>query len=157
MTELFAGIEVEIIMDDILVHGKTLESHNRTLEEVLKRCKEKNLKFNKDKIRLAQKKVEYVGQILTPNGISEPLRDLIKHCNNWALQCSCAAAHKRRGRNSSNVDGWPTTHSINPTRLEKIRKKTIGDATMQSTIANGWPDAKREVNLSIRQFLGLQR
>ena len=70
MTELFAGLDgVEIIMDDILVHGETLEKHNENLEKVLKRCEEKNLRLNPAKVKLAQKEVEYVGQVLTGEGV----------------------------------------------------------------------------------------
>ena len=70
MTELFSGISgVEIVMDDILVHGPTLEQHNATLNAVLQRCRDKNLKLNKAKIKLAQREVEYVGQVLTPDGV----------------------------------------------------------------------------------------
>ena len=70
MTDLFKGIDnVEIVMDDILVHGSTLEAHNKTLETVLQRCRDNNLKLNSSKTKLAQNEVEYVGQLLTPSGV----------------------------------------------------------------------------------------
>ena len=70
MTELFAGIDhVEIIMDDILVHGRTIDQHDSTLKQILDRCVQKNLKLNKAKVKLAQEQVEYVGQILTSEGV----------------------------------------------------------------------------------------
>jgi hypothetical protein len=70
MTELFQGIDgVEIIMDDILVHGENLQIHNNRLEKVLQRCVDKGLKLNASKIRLAQSEVEYVGQILSKDGV----------------------------------------------------------------------------------------
>jgi len=70
MTELFAGIDgVEIVMDDILVHGETIEIHNKRVEKVLQRCQERNLRLNPTKTKLAQTEVEYVGQVLTAEGV----------------------------------------------------------------------------------------
>ena len=47
MNEMLYNIEgVEVIMDDILVHGTTIEDHNKKLQEALKRCREKNWKLN---------------------------------------------------------------------------------------------------------------
>ena len=60
---------VGIVVDDILVHGKTLEEHNMRLRNVLHKAREINLKLNKDKCGLAQAEVDYVGHKLTGDGI----------------------------------------------------------------------------------------
>jgi orotate phosphoribosyltransferase-like protein len=39
----------EVIVDDILVHGKTLEEHNARLRKVLQKARDVNLKLNKKK------------------------------------------------------------------------------------------------------------
>lgn len=70
MSDIFAGIQhVEIIMDDILIFGSTLDEHNKALRTVLQRCHEKNLKLNPDKVKLAQREVQYVGHKLTADGV----------------------------------------------------------------------------------------
>ncbi|UYV78904.1 K02A2.6-like [Cordylochernes scorpioides] len=57
--EVIEGLEgVEVIADDILVFGKgnttedAIRDHNIKLEQLLMRARERNLKFNKDNIRL---------------------------------------------------------------------------------------------------------
>ena len=70
MHEMFDDIEgVEIIMDDILVHGRTESEHDARLKEVLLRCRDKNLKLNPKKIKLRTNQVKYIGHILSENGI----------------------------------------------------------------------------------------
>ena len=65
-----------MIADDILVYGEgdteqeALENHNKNLEAVLSRCKEKNIKLNKEKAQICKKKLKYMGNILTAEGIS---------------------------------------------------------------------------------------
>ena len=70
MHEMFDDIEgVEIVMDDILVHARTDSEHDARLEQVLLRCREKNLKLNPKELRLKTKQVEYIGHVLTENGL----------------------------------------------------------------------------------------
>lgn len=70
MTDLFGDLEgVEIVMDDMLVHGKTLEEHNNRLEAVLKRARENDLKLNPKKSKIAQSEVKYIGHIITGEGL----------------------------------------------------------------------------------------
>ena len=70
MHELFDDIEgVEIVMDDILVHGRSDSEHDARLEQVLQRCREKNLKLNPKKLKLKTKQVDYIGHVLTENGL----------------------------------------------------------------------------------------
>ncbi|UYV83335.1 K02A2.6-like [Cordylochernes scorpioides] len=73
--EVIKGLEgVEVIADDILVFGKgnttkdAIRDHNIKLEQLLMRTRERNLKFNKDKIRLYSNHVNYTGHILSDEG-----------------------------------------------------------------------------------------
>lgn len=59
----------EVIVDDILVHGKTLEEHNARLKSVLEKARTINLKLNIKKCVFAQPEVDYVGHKLTGEGI----------------------------------------------------------------------------------------
>ena len=56
-------------MDDVLIHGSTLEEHNERLTKVLDKCREINLKLNKSKCQIGQKEVSYVGHKLTGDGL----------------------------------------------------------------------------------------
>ncbi len=59
----FEGIDgVEIVVDDILVHGGTKSEHNTRLMQVLKGCKMINLKLNQSKRHLGMSEVNFVGQ-----------------------------------------------------------------------------------------------
>ena len=55
-------------MDDILIHAPTTEMHNTRLQQVLQRCRDKNLKLNPRKTKLCTNEVEYIGHTLTDNG-----------------------------------------------------------------------------------------
>ena len=69
MEQLFSGYPCSIIVDDILVSGSTIQEHDENLQKVLKRCKEVNLKLNKQKCKVRVQEVSYVGHILTKNGV----------------------------------------------------------------------------------------
>lgn len=83
-TENFGNIEnVIIYFDDILVVGRTKEEHDATLRQVLDRARERNVRFNKNKLQLALKEVKYLGHIFSKNIIKpDPERLLaIKEMN----------------------------------------------------------------------------
>jgi len=67
---------VEVIADDTLVFGvgdsieEAVKDHDNNLENLLKRAREKNLKFNRDKLRLRMPSVTYMGHVLSPKGLS---------------------------------------------------------------------------------------
>lgn len=66
----FQDIEgVEVVVDDILVHGATPEVHNRRLRHVLERCRKMNLRLNKKKCCVGRSEVDYVGHKLTGDGL----------------------------------------------------------------------------------------
>ncbi|UYV81904.1 K02A2.6-like [Cordylochernes scorpioides] len=74
--EVIEGLEgVEVIADDILVFGKgnttedAIRDHNLKLEQLLMRARKRNLKYNKDKIRLCSNHVNYMRHILSDEGL----------------------------------------------------------------------------------------
>ena len=66
---------VETIHGDILVLGygqttqEALENHYESLENLLKGCREKNLKLNKKKAKFRMTEMKFMGQILTADGL----------------------------------------------------------------------------------------
>ncbi|UYV70567.1 K02A2.6-like [Cordylochernes scorpioides] len=57
-------------MDDILIYGSTMEEHNRNLETVLRRLEENNVKLNAKKQQIAVDKVNFLGHIVSRDGIA---------------------------------------------------------------------------------------
>ena len=56
---------VEIVIDDILVHGKSLEEHTNRLTKVIEKARSIGLKLNSAKCIFINPEVDYVGHRLT--------------------------------------------------------------------------------------------
>jgi len=59
---------VEVIMDDVIIAGDE-STHDERLHEFLERASAKGLKLNKEKCKIRQKEVPYVGHLLTAEGL----------------------------------------------------------------------------------------
>ena len=57
------------IPDDIIVHGRSTEEHNKRLQQVLERVKKKNLTLNAEKCKFHMTQLVLVGLVLTDKGI----------------------------------------------------------------------------------------
>uniref|UniRef100_A0A8C7X6F1 ribonuclease H n=1 Tax=Oryzias sinensis TaxID=183150 RepID=A0A8C7X6F1_9TELE len=70
MLETLEGLEgVEVFMDDILVHGATMEEHDARLERVLRRIDSAGLKLNKEKCSLRQNQLRFLGHLIDKSGV----------------------------------------------------------------------------------------
>jgi transposase InsO family protein len=68
--EAFLGISgVHAVADDLIIAATTREEHDQILQAVLERAREKNIKFNRDKIQLRVPEVKYVGNIVSASGL----------------------------------------------------------------------------------------
>lgn len=67
--QLFAGLPCEIIVDDILVGGKSVQEHDVHLHQVLDRIRAVNHKLSPHKCRFRVSEVPYVGHLLTSQGV----------------------------------------------------------------------------------------
>lgn len=71
MDEMLSDIEgARAVMDDILIAGKDLKTHNEILGKVVKRATEWNLKLNFDKCQIRKNQVKYVGHLITDRGLA---------------------------------------------------------------------------------------
>ena len=59
-----------VYLDDILIHSKTIEAHERSLREVLRRLRKANLKAKPSKCQFGRKRVDYLGHVVSPQGLS---------------------------------------------------------------------------------------
>jgi hypothetical protein len=82
MVNCFSDLDgVEIVVDDILVHGRTWSEHNQRLVKVLERARKLNLTLNMEKSHIGLKEVNYVGHKLTGDGL-RPTEDRVKAIQN---------------------------------------------------------------------------
>ena len=58
-----------VIADDVMIHGKTNEQHDKHLIEVLNKCREIGLKLNPDKCSFGKQQVQFYGNIISTDGV----------------------------------------------------------------------------------------
>ena len=79
MERVLAGLArggCHVYLDDVLVFGKTMEEHNQNLTEVLGRIRGAGLRLKPRKCNFAQESVEYLGHVVSAQGIQTDLRKL---------------------------------------------------------------------------------
>lgn len=70
MVEILTGLEgVEVLMDDILIHGTDLATHDERLKKCLERLKEKGVHLNNAKCEYHKESLCYFGCIISGEGI----------------------------------------------------------------------------------------
>ncbi len=70
MSQTFEDLEgVEVIVDDILVWGENEQQHDKRLEKVMQRIRERNIKLNPEKCTFKANEVSYMGHLLTADGL----------------------------------------------------------------------------------------
>ena len=60
---------VSVYIDDLLVYSQTLEEHLVHLGKVMDKLREVNLKLKPSKCHFIRQSVEFLGHLLTPNGL----------------------------------------------------------------------------------------
>ena len=58
------------VFDDIIIGGKSEEEHDLILPKVLTRARERNIKFNRDKIQFRGNQVKDMGEVVSELGFS---------------------------------------------------------------------------------------
>lgn len=70
ISEILGDVEGTVcLMDDILVHGKSQEEHDRRLITVLQRLQDAGLTLNERKCEFSQSQVKFLGQIIDQQGV----------------------------------------------------------------------------------------
>lgn len=60
----------EVHTDDVIIHGATVEEHDKTLRVVLSKLQEAGIMLNKDKCIFGASRVEFLGHEISEKGIS---------------------------------------------------------------------------------------
>jgi hypothetical protein len=63
-------------LDDVIVISCTFQEHLLNLLKAFQRFREAHLKLNPEKCHLSQKEVQYIGHIVSPEGITADLEKL---------------------------------------------------------------------------------
>lgn len=80
----YIGIICFVYLDDIIIIGYNLENHLDNVSKILKRLSDFNLKVQLDKCEFLKTETEFLGHVITPNGIkTNP--DKIKKILEWEL------------------------------------------------------------------------
>ncbi|KAK2702145.1 hypothetical protein QYM36_019275, partial [Artemia franciscana] len=69
MEEVFEGLDIGLIIDDIAGTAANTEDHDAKLRLVLQRAREKGVRFNRDKCIFDALSIPYFGHLLTTEGI----------------------------------------------------------------------------------------
>lgn len=72
MDNVLLGLQNKIClvyMDDIIIFSTSLQEHVKNLKKVFERLEQYNLKIQLDKSEFLHKTVEFLGHVITPNGI----------------------------------------------------------------------------------------
>ena len=70
MEQVFEGLPgVKVIMDDIIIHGRTGPEHDTRLRAVLQRAKDNNLRLKKSKCHIQQEEVKFHGHLFSHDGL----------------------------------------------------------------------------------------
>ena len=81
-SENFLDEFVCMYIDDIIIYSKTVEEHVNHLKKVFERLREYDLYVQSPKTFIARTEVEYLGHLVTTDGI-KPLDDKIKTVKEW--------------------------------------------------------------------------
>ena len=72
MGHILRGLEYRfalIYIDDIIIFSKSIDKHLTHLEEVFRRLHDGNVKLNPEKCSFVKQRIEYLGHVVTPEGI----------------------------------------------------------------------------------------
>ena len=105
MSHILRGLEycfALIYIDDIIIFSKSVEELLAHLEEIFRRLKEANLKLNPKKCCFAKQKVEYLGHVVSTDGVQpnpekvRVVQDFPVHKNLKQLRTSMGLANYYR-------------------------------------------------------------
>nr|XP_049466988.1 uncharacterized protein LOC125908330 [Anopheles coluzzii] len=80
----FIGKFCYVYLDDIIITGNNLKHHLQNISIILKRLSEFNLKIQLDKCEFLKKETEFLGHVITAEGI-KPDPTKIEKIKNWKL------------------------------------------------------------------------
>ena len=133
---------VTFIADDVLIHGKTVEDHDRCLELFLKRCQETEIKLNKSKLQLRLDKIVFMGHLISKDGLkSDP--DKVKAITNMKPPTSLQELRRYLGMVNYLAKFLPNLSDI----LQPLHMLTKRDVTWT------WSESQESAFQSVKQLI----
>ncbi|GFT97829.1 retrovirus-related Pol polyprotein from transposon 17.6 [Trichonephila clavipes] len=86
METVLKGLTFEaclIYLDDVIIGGRTLEEHLQNIRKVLSKLSDANLKLNPSKCKFFQKEVNYLGHIISAEGVRTDGPEKVSAVKNW--------------------------------------------------------------------------
>lgn len=80
----FLDVFVLVFLDDILIYSKTLEEHEKHVEQVLQVLRDNKLYAKESKCELFRREVEFLGHIVGRDGI-KMMEDKVKAIRDWPI------------------------------------------------------------------------
>lgn len=80
----YIGVICYVYLDDIIIIGYNLKNHLENVEKILKRLSEFNLKIQLDKCEFLRKETEFLGHVITQDGV-KPDPTKINKILDWKL------------------------------------------------------------------------
>ena len=97
MMEILGGMNgVEIYQDDVIVHGKTEDEHDKRLEKVINIIKDSGLRLNKKKSLFGQSSLKFLGHYISKDGV-RPDPDKISAVLNMEPPTDISSLRRFRG------------------------------------------------------------
>ncbi|GFU76940.1 retrovirus-related Pol polyprotein from transposon 297 [Trichonephila clavipes] len=117
METVLKGLTFEaclIYLDDVIIGGRTFEEHLQNIRKVLSKLSDANLKLNPSKCKFFRKEVNYLGHIISAEGvrfsnIARPLHKLTesKQKFQWAKECEDSFLQLKEALTSSPILIYP--------------------------------------------------
>ena len=106
--ELLGNIEgVKVYIDDILVIKRgSFDEHLKQLEEIFQRSQRAGIKMNAEKCRFGLNEIDYLGYIVTPEGI-KPNPNKIEAIQKMERPRTTTEVHRLIGMVQFHRDLWP--------------------------------------------------
>ena len=90
MERVLAGLQWKICLvyiDDIIIHGSTVDELASRLQQVFDRLRNAGLKLKPSKCHLFKRSVEFLGHVVTENGITT-CTEKVKRVQSWPIPAS---------------------------------------------------------------------
>ena len=118
---------VVAVHDDIIVWGKgstdqeASEDHDNNLGQLLQRCREVNLKLNREKVELNQTKINYLGHIISSDGLCADPKNRCRETDSSTSRQSRCSEIVRNGWVSAEICAQHIKHGCTDARTRKER------------------------------------
>jgi hypothetical protein len=118
------GIRCLVYLDDVVIFGPNLETHNDRLREVFSRMRNYNLKLQPDKCEFVRKELSYLGHVIGPMGVGVGLHVRVNFRESYRVQL--ATTFRRESKS------WLTRSLRSLLRARKTSQRTKFPYTRES-------------------------